>query len=111
MHTNIQVENGLAQKPEITKFYNATRGAVDTLDEMVGSAAMTSLALFGNMLDISACNAMVIFLHIQPQCKSAEKKNRHRFFLIGVGKSPSHMFIARGKNMPHGNRSRDMLCD
>lgn len=36
-HTKRQIDEADKKKPEIIKFYNSTEGAVDTLDEMVGT--------------------------------------------------------------------------
>lgn len=88
MHTKKEIDLSEAQKPEIIKYYNSTKGAVDTLDEMVGTyrckrkVLRWPLALFENMLDISAVNALVLFLDVKPQWKEKEKKYRRRLFLV-----------------------------
>ncbi|XP_055325865.1 piggyBac transposable element-derived protein 4-like, partial [Sitodiplosis mosellana] len=105
------------KKPEIIKFYNATKGAVDTLDEMVGTyrckrrVLRWPLALFENMLDISACNALAIFLANNSYWQHAEKKARRRFSLIEVGEALVTPFISEREHMPQGKRAQNVVCD
>lgn len=116
-HTKSQIDEADKRKPEIIKFYNSTKGAVDTLDEMVGTyrckrkVLRWPLALFENMLDISAVNAMVIFLANNPYWKYAEKKARRRFFLIELGKSLVEPYIATRKRIPRGIRAQNVVAD
>lgn len=106
MHTRKEVDGGEKKKPEIINYYNATKGAVDTLDEMVGTyrckrkVLRWPLAVFENMLDISAVNALVIFLHLNPYWKYVQKKYRRRLFLIEVGKSLVQPYIEIRKRFP-----------
>lgn len=100
------MDGGEKKKPEIINYYNATKGAVDTLDEMVGTyrckrkVLRWPLAVFENMLDISAVNALVIFLHLNPYWKYVQKKYRRRLFLIEVGKSLVQPYIEIRKRFP-----------
>lgn len=116
-HTNRVIDENDKKKPDIIQFYNATKGAVDTLDEMVGTyrckrrVLRWPLALFENMLDISACNALVIFLANNPHWEHAEKKARRRFFLIEIGEALTKPFISQRKRLPHGKRAHDIVCD
>lgn len=116
-HTNKAIDVNDKKKPEIIKFYNETKGAVDTLDEMVGTyrckrrVLRWPLALFENMLDISACNALVIFLANNPHWPHANKKARRRYFLIEVGEALVSVPINKRKRMPTGKRARDVVCD
>lgn len=116
-HTDKQIDETNKKKPEIIKFYNSTKGAVDTLDEMVGTYRCKRkvwrwpLAFFENMLDISAVNAMVIFLANNPQWPHAQKNERRRLFLIELGKSLVEPYIAARKRMPQGKRAQDVVAD
>lgn len=116
-HTNKAIDENDKKKPEIIKFYNSTKGAVDTLDEMVGTyrckrkVSRWPLALFQNMLDISACNALVIFLANNPHWPHAQKKARRRLFLIELGEALVTPFISQRKHMPQGRRAQNVICD
>ena len=56
------------KKPEVILYYNSTKSGVDILDRMVRtytSKRMTRrwpVALFYNMLDVSAVNAYVVYM-------------------------------------------------
>lgn len=117
MHMKPEVDGGDKKKPEIINYYNATKGAVDTLDEMVGTyrckrkVMRWPLAVFQNMLDISGVNAFIIFLTINPLWKYTQKKIRRRLFLVEVGKSLVQPFIENRKRLPRGRRAQDMVND
>lgn len=93
MHLRKEVDSGDKKKPEIINYHNATKGAVDTLDEMVGTyqckrkVLRWPLALFENMLDILALNAFIIYTDLDPLWKYTKKNFRLRLFLIEIGKS------------------------
>lgn len=61
--------NPISKKPEIIEFYNDTKGAVDTLDEMCKKMSTSRktrrwpLCLFYGMLNITMVNAYVIYCH------------------------------------------------
>ena len=63
-HNSNIVESG---KPEIVEFYNKIKGGVDALDQNIRHYATYqkmhhwSLAVFYNILDISAYNAYILF--------------------------------------------------
>lgn len=116
-HTENRIDEADKKKPEIIKFYNSTKGAVDTLDEMVGTYRCKRkvwrwpLAFFENMLDISAVNAMVIFLENNPHWPHANKKERRRLFLVELGNALVAPYIATRKRMPRSNRAQDIVLD
>lgn len=115
-HLNAAVDDSDKKNSEIIKYYYSTKGAVDTLDEMVGTyrckrrVLRWPLALYENMLDISACNALVIFLANNPYWKHREKKFRRRLFLIELGESLVEPYIMNRKRMPHGKCAKDAVC-
>lgn len=117
LHTKKEIDRADKNKPAIIKYYNATKGAVDTLDEMVGTyrskrkVLRWPLALFENMLDISACNALVLFLQVQPDWNYQNANFRRRLFLIEVGKALTQDYIANRSTMPRGKRARDVVHD
>ena len=69
MHHNNDIDAGMghAQKPEIITFYNATKGGVDTVDEMCGTYSVAHksshwlLTLFCFLLIVSGINSGIIF--------------------------------------------------
>lgn len=68
MHNSktIDESTGLAKKPEIITFYNATKGAVDNMDRMTENYTVARrsnrwpLTVFYSILNIGAVNAQVI---------------------------------------------------
>lgn len=116
-HSSKEIDKQNADKPIIIQYYNATKGAVDTLDEMVGTyrckrkVLRWPLALFENMFDISACNAFALFVHLKPDWKIKEKNYRRRLFLIEIGKELTRAYIDRRQCIPRGKRARDVVCD
>ena len=78
-------------KSEIVEFYNKTKGSVDALDQKVRHHTIYQkthrwpLAVFYNILDISAYNAYVLF-NIRPPAQGIENSSRARFkFLCSLG--------------------------
>lgn len=72
-HTSKQTEfPDVDKKPEIIKMYNKTKGGVDTLDQLVGTyrckrkVKRWPVAFYANMMDISAWNAFVLFVMLNP---------------------------------------------
>ena len=86
MHHDDQVD-GDAQKPEIILYYNSTKSGVDNLDHL--ATMYTSrrkvnrwpVALFGNVVDVGAVAAFIIWMRNFPQWKISEGKRRRRLFL------------------------------
>lgn len=80
------------KKPVMILDYNSTKGGVDTMDQMVRNYTTKRktrrwpMALFYNMIDVSALNAYIIWLHLKPEWNEA-KAHRRRNFLKELGKS------------------------
>lgn len=96
------------KKGSIIQYFNATKGAVDTLNEMVGTYRCTRkvlrlpLAIFENMLDISVT---VLSVHLQPDWKFNENNYlSHRLFQNEVRKgltdSDVHYLTQKNTNVP-----------
>jgi len=76
MHSSktIDESSGLAKKPEIITFYNATKGAVDNMDRMTENYTVARrsnrwpLTVFYSILNIGAVNSQVIY-HENSQTK------------------------------------------
>ena len=73
MHLQPDVAATSDKKPEVILYYNSTKGGVDTLDRMVRTYTckrMTKrwpVALFYNMIDVSAVNAFIVWLEINSE--------------------------------------------
>lgn len=107
MHTTKEVDDTTpALKPEIINFYNSTKGGVDTMDKLVGTyrckrkVERWPLAVFCNLLDISAVNAFVIFTSLNPTWNYARRKYRRRLFLKELEKSLVYGHIAHRECRP-----------
>jgi hypothetical protein len=85
------VEANPKKKPIMILDYNATKGGVDTSDQMLRTYTckrMTRrwpIAIFSNMLDISALNAYIIWTLINPDW-NARKTHKRRIFIEELGK-------------------------
>ena len=83
------------KKPEVILYFNSTKSVVDILDRMVRtytSKRMTRrwpVALFYNMLDVSAVNAYVVWQQLQGENSSGFSKKKRRKFLIQLAKRAS----------------------
>jgi hypothetical protein len=78
-----------SEKPEIIKFYNKTKDAVDLLDQMCARYTIQpatrrwKMALFYGMINIAEVNALVIYTH--KMCKDQpEKKIKRKDFLLRI---------------------------
>lgn len=90
LHHDSKIQDNQAKKPNIIEYYNSTKAGVDTLDQLVGTytckrkTCRWPVALFSRMLDISAYNAFVIWIMINPEWKK-NKHFRRRLFLEQLG--------------------------
>ena len=77
------------KKPEIIKYYNKTKCGVDVMDEMVGTYRCKRkvnrwpVAVFCNMLDMSALNADISNIHVYMEY--TQEKLPLATFLGGIG--------------------------
>lgn len=92
MHTQPEVnETRPDKKPLMITDYNATKGGVDTADQMLriySTKRMTRrwpMAVFYNMLDISAMNAFLVWISLYPDWMNGTR-HRRRMFLLQLGK-------------------------
>ncbi|PFX13011.1 Uncharacterized protein K02A2.6 [Stylophora pistillata] len=86
MHHDDQVD-GDAQKPEIILYYNSAKSGVDNLDHLATMYTCRRkvnrwpVALFGNVVDVGAVAAFIIWMGNFPPWKISEGKRRRRLFL------------------------------
>lgn len=83
MHHDGVIDESSAKKlPEIIKFYNKTKGGVDTVDKLIGTYSVARvcyrwpLRLFFTFLDVGAVNAHIIWDTV-----SQENKMGRKYFL------------------------------
>ncbi|XP_056290507.1 uncharacterized protein LOC130206515 [Pseudoliparis swirei] len=98
------------QKPEILMDYNASKGGVDNLDKLVSAYSCKRrtlrwpLVIFFDMLDISAYNAFVIWMALNPEWNRG-KLQRRRLFLEELGKALVKPQILRRQHVPRTSAS------
>ena len=69
MHTSSGTTNKNTNKPEIIQTYNATKGAVDTFDQMCQNMCANRktkrwpMCIFYNMINMACINSYVIYSH------------------------------------------------
>ncbi|CAJ1048554.1 piggyBac transposable element-derived protein 4-like [Xyrichtys novacula] len=101
-------------KPAIITDYNKSKGAVDTLDQLVGTYTSRRksnrwpMAVWGNILDISAYNALVLWLGIDPRWGQG-KLHRRRLFLEQLGTALVREQIARRSRVPRAPNSSALV--
>lgn len=114
-HTRKEVSVDEHKKPEIILFYNATKGGVDLLDKVVGTYRCKRkinrwpMAIFMNMLDISAYNAFVIFRQLHPNWNRNKQNFRRRLFLIELGESLVESCILNRARLPQGTHAASLV--
>ena len=88
--STLHLDNHPKNIPEIIKYYNSTKAGVDTIDQLVGSYSCKRqtnrcpIALFSNLIDLSALNGFVIYTKINPQW-NALKRSKRRLYLEALG--------------------------
>ena len=116
MHSLPEIaSNSAEKKPEVILYYNSTKCGVDILDRMVRTYTCKRMtrrwpvALFYNMIDVSAVNAYVIWQQSNGKNNRIFIKKRRRKFLIRLGKELAGMSSAlsmhkRRAIQPQSNR-------
>ena len=101
MHNDSEVHEELEKrKPEIVMKYNATKGGVDTLDQMAHSFSTKRksrrwpMVYFYNILDLSSVCARVIYKLKYPNDELSRANSRQRF----------NIHIGRKLDLPHIKR-------
>ena len=95
-------------KPKVIMDYNSTKGAVDTMDQMVreySCARQTRrwpLAVFMNMLDVAAVNAYVLYMTKTPGF-AANRSHKRRLFLRQLAEDLVGPQVARQRAVPAPN--------
>jgi len=113
-HQDKHVADDEERKPEVIHFYNKTKVGVDSLDQLIGNYSCKRkvnrwpMALFSNMIDVSAYNAFVIYCEIYPSWNNILKYKR-RLFLEELGRCLAKNEIIQRKSIPHVSKAADMV--
>lgn len=105
MHHSDQTSLREDKKPQIILDYNSTKGAVDTLDQLVATYTCKRktnrwpMVLFYNMLDITAYSAFVLWREINPGWKR-NNLHKRRLFIEELGKLLVTPYISSRANKP-----------
>lgn len=100
--------------PEIIEYYNSTKGGVDVLDQMVRTYTCKRqtqrwpVALFSNLINISALNAYILWTEIHPQW-NGNKTYKRRLYLQQLGESLVRPCIVRRNRLPTAGASADVV--
>jgi len=87
-------------KPEITEFYNKTKGAVDMLVQMCAmytvqrATRRSTMTLFYGMINIAEVNALVIYAH-KVHKDQPEKKIKRKDFLLRIAQDLVTPFVTQ----------------
>ncbi|XP_071056574.1 piggyBac transposable element-derived protein 4-like [Onthophagus taurus] len=91
MHDIGKISNDKKKKPQIILDYNKTKSGVDTMDKLLRTYTVKRqtrrwpVTIFYNMIDVSALNAYIIWIHQNDDWK-AKKGYKRREFLKQLGK-------------------------
>ncbi|XP_032364125.1 LOW QUALITY PROTEIN: piggyBac transposable element-derived protein 4-like [Etheostoma spectabile] len=114
LHGDAGVGAGRQAKPDIILHYNHTKGGVDNLDKLVGTyscrrkTARWPLAVFHNILDVSAYNAFVLWRELRPEWMRG-KLNKRRAFLEQLGRALVNPLIERRRRLPRTEASAALV--
>ncbi|KAG7470514.1 hypothetical protein MATL_G00114660 [Megalops atlanticus] len=105
VHKDAAVNTKENRKPHIILDHNTNKGGVDSLDKLTGTYSckrMTTrwpVAVFHNILDVSAYNAYVVWMAINPGWNQG-KNFKRRLFLAELGKALVTPLIQRRQHLP-----------
>ncbi|KAJ4938375.1 hypothetical protein JOQ06_002995 [Pogonophryne albipinna] len=114
LHKDAAVSTRDDRKPQMILDYNSNNGGVDCLDKLTGTytckrmTARWPLAVFHNMIDISAFNAYVVWTAINPAWNEG-KHHVRRLFLAELGKALVTPVIQRRQSLPHTPASASLV--
>ncbi|KAF7199111.1 putative LOC107390256-like protein [Nothobranchius furzeri] len=114
-HHQVQIQEGPQQKPTIIIYYNRCKGAVDNLDKLVATYSchrktrLSPMSLFYNMLHVSAYNALVLWLSVEPAWNQQKRSIRRRMFLQELGSSMVRPAQARSTRLSRSSSAAALL--
>lgn len=92
-HDQPDISERTDRKPEVILAYNEGKGGVDVVDKMIDtyrskvSTRRWPMVVFYTIVDISALNAFVIWLHKNPNWNASKGPRLRRIFILELGKS------------------------
>lgn len=116
LHNSKQISNRDDKKPQIILDYNSTKGAVDTLDQVIATYTCKRktnrwpMILFYNILDTSAYNAYVLWREVNPDWNS-NILFRRRIFLEELGKQLLNPYILSRKHLPRNEQAAAVVTN
>ncbi|KAL6487771.1 hypothetical protein MHYP_G00043970 [Metynnis hypsauchen] len=114
LHKDAAVSTTEDRKPLMILDYNKNKGGVDCLDKLTVTytckrmTARWPVALFHNILDVSAFNAYVVWTAINPTWNQV-KSFKRRLFLAELGKSLVTPLIQRRQHIPRTPASASLV--
>jgi hypothetical protein len=90
-HDQPDISQRSDRKPVVILDYNATKGGVDTVDQMIDiyqtkvASRRWPMTVFYTMIDISALNSLVIWIYKNPTWNASKPDQRRRLFLSELG--------------------------
>lgn len=113
LHHDRKIADTETKKPEMILDYNNTKGGVDTLDKLASNYSCRRktnrwpIIVFYNILDISAINAFVLFLKINPTYKM-NLLHKRRLFIEKLGLTLVTQHIEGRKHLPRAKAAREL---
>lgn len=112
MHHDKSISSRPDKKPEMILDYNANKGVVDTLDQLLNTYTCKTnrwpMIIFYNMLDTSAYYAYILWTSIDSKWNE-KKLTKRRLFLEELGKSLIAPYIQARQNFPRTEESRNIV--
>lgn len=112
MHNSIGIGPEPKKLPEIIEYYNATKGGVDTVDKMISCYSCKRkcnrwpMAVFSNMIDISALNAYILYNDVSPNWKPKQTNKKRRCFLEQLGLDLAKNYMMMRSHQPKSTASK-----
>jgi len=88
MHQKPNISNDHKKLPEIIWFYNSSKGGVDTVNKMLSCYSCKrknnrwTMAVFSNIINISALNAYIIYNEIDSNWKLTKKHTKRKCYCM-----------------------------
>lgn len=109
MHSGSSLKSEKSEKPDMIEFYNATKGGVDTFDQMCGNMSTSRktkrwpLCIFYGMLNISSINSYIIYTH--NKYKLNQRPSNRKQFMVELSRELTSPWMKHRLGMPSLQRS------
>ena len=125
MHMSREVEETQSAKPEIIKYYNKTKGGVDTMDKMLAEYTVKRrtlrlpLAFFYNMIDVTGLACYVIYREHNARFRAKDQRRKflkefaNRLCMASMEARSNNRMLIRNHFIPRrsGNGAWTTNCD